>query len=79
MSMTKLKGLSNEVLKLGPGKQILDSFQNKTIRQLLNIPPTHVDRSTTNEIMYKRIENETGKKTIKLSQGHAANAERTKS
>ena len=29
--------------------QSLDSFQNKSIRQIMNIPPTHVDRTMTNQ------------------------------
>jgi len=36
-------------------KNKLSSFQHKTVRQMLNIPPTHIDREMTNEKIYNDI------------------------
>ena len=47
MSMTKLKGLSNEVLKKGPGKQILQYPQNLSGGRIHASSPNEVCQADT--------------------------------
>ena len=47
MSMTKIKGLSNEVLKKGPGKQILQYPQNLSGGRIHALSPNEVWQADT--------------------------------
>ena len=38
----------------------LNAFQNKSLRRILKIPPTHIDRTQTNARMYETIRNDYG-------------------
>ena len=38
----------------------LNAFQNKSVRRILKIPPTHIDRTQTNARMYEIIRNDYG-------------------
>ena len=63
-----------ETIQLTQNEKLrLDAFQMKGIRRILQIPPTHVDRTWTNELVMEKAnkekatvdeENEIGKKKI---------------
>lgn len=51
-----------ECVQLTPAEQArIDAFQMKGIRRLMNIPPTHIDRTYTNEIVWELASIEAGK------------------
>ena len=57
-----------ECIQLTPTEQNrLDAFQMKGIRRLMNIPPTHVDRTWTNDMVYTRASEECGKPIMRFS------------
>ena len=52
MSMTKIKGLSNEVLKKGPGKQILTYPQNLSGGRIHASSPNEVWQADTASMVF---------------------------
>ncbi len=77
-----------ECLELTQAEQDkLDAFQIKGLRRILHTPPTHIDRSNTNDKVVEKASIAMGKPTIRLSEtwrsqkfkllGHLLRAERT--
>ena len=57
-----------ETMELTKGQRDrIDAFQMKGHRRILGIPPTHIDRSWTNELVKKEVEKHTKKKYTTFS------------
>ena len=57
-----------ECIQLTPVEQSkLDAFQMSGLRRILKIPPTHIDRTWTNERVYTKAREEAGKDIMRFT------------